>query len=228
MLRNKSNDLFIYSNNTPVVFGAQDIVWTGNIVSSILWVKGKSKEYTSILGLVTNFDLSDNHLSGETPQEITYLDGLIYLNMSRNQLCAQIPQHIGNMISLESIDFSWNQLSGEIPPTISNISSLSKLFDGTIPIGTQLQTFEASYFVGNNFCDPPLSVSYSSRKQTPNEDHNEKESDAYGINGFFVSMTLGFILGFWIVVSPLFISRSWKDTYYHFLDDTWYKIQSCW
>ncbi|WVZ15028.1 hypothetical protein V8G54_012594, partial [Vigna mungo] len=126
-----------------------------------------------ILGLVTNVDLSNNKLSGEIPREITYLDGLIYLNLSGNQLSGHIPPSIGNMRLLESIDLSWNQLSGKIPPTISNLSFLNKLdlshnnLEGKIPTGTQIQSFEASDFVGNNLCGPPLPINCTSNHQIP-------------------------------------------------------------
>ncbi|XP_025981920.1 receptor-like protein EIX2 [Glycine max] len=111
------------------------------------------------------------------------------------------------MGSLQSIDFSRNQLSGEIPPTISNLSFLSMLdvaynhLKGKIPTGTQLQTFDASSFIGNNLCGPPLPINCSSNGKT----HSYEGSDGHGVNWFFVSATIGFIVGFWIVIAPLLI-----------------------
>ncbi|XP_061376210.1 receptor-like protein EIX1 [Gastrolobium bilobum] len=227
LLKNRPMNSLIYTITTS---------WVGTqgIVSTLLWVKGRGIEYRNILGLVTNVDLSDNNLSGGIPREITNLDGLIYLNLSKNQLIGQIPPSIGNMRSLESIDFSRNQLSGEIPSTISNLSFLSKLdlsynhLWGGIPTGTQLQSFEASSFVGNNLCGPPLLVNCSSSRKIPNDDHKGKKSDSHKVNGFFVSMTFGFIVGFWAVVAPLFIYRSWRYAYFRFLDDMWNKVQCFW
>ncbi|XP_027925463.1 receptor-like protein EIX2 [Vigna unguiculata] len=203
-------------------------------ISIILWIKGRALEYSKILGLVTNVDLSDNNLSGGIPREITYLDGLIYLNLSKNQLSGQIPPSIGNMRLLESIDLSRNQLSGEIPPTISNLSFLNNLdlshnhLKGEIPIGTQIQSFEASDFIGNNLCGPPLPINCSSIQQIPFIDRSKTKNDWHGVNWFFVSMTFGFVFGFWVVVTPLFIYKSWRYAYFCFLDDMWYKLQSCW
>ncbi|WVZ15030.1 hypothetical protein V8G54_012596 [Vigna mungo] len=183
-------------------------------ISIILWTKGRASLYTSILGLVTNVDLSNNKLSGEIPREITYLDGLIYLNLSGNQLSGQIPPSIGNMRLLESIDLSRNQLTGKIPPTIST--------------GTQIQSFEALDFVGNNLCGPPLLINCSSNQQIPYIDGSEKENGAHGVNWFFVSFTVGFIVGFWIVIASLLIYRSWRYAYFSFLDNMFYKVRSYW
>ncbi|WVZ15958.1 hypothetical protein V8G54_013524 [Vigna mungo] len=174
------------------------------IVSVLLWLKGRGDEYKNILGLVTSIDLSNNKLVGEIPREITDLNALLFLNLSHNQLSGHIPQNIGKMGSLLSIDFSRNKLSGEIPPTISNLSFLSMLdlsynhLNGKIPIGAQLQTFDASFFIGNNLCGPPLPINCSSNDKS--YDHNGEGSEKHGVNLFFVGMTFGFVVGFWIVV----------------------------
>ena len=56
--------------------------------------------------------------------------------------------------------------------------------------------------------------------------HSYEGSDGHGVNWFFVSMTIGFIVGFWIVIAPLLICRSWRYAYFHFLDHVWFKLQS--
>ncbi|XP_014502138.1 probable leucine-rich repeat receptor-like protein kinase At1g35710 [Vigna radiata var. radiata] len=205
-----------------------------DVISIIIWTKGRALLYKSILGLVTNVDLSNNKLSGEIPREITYLDGLIYLNLSRNQLSGQIPPSIDNMRSLESIDLSRNQLSGKIPPTISNLSFLNNLdlshnhLEGEIPTGTQIQSFETSDFVGNNLCGPPLPINCSSNQEIPYVDRSKTENGGHGVNWFLVSFTIGFIVGFWIVIAPLLIYRSWRYAYFSFLDNMFYKVRSYW
>ncbi|KAL2577843.1 hypothetical protein AAZV13_16G162400 [Glycine max] len=199
-----------------------------SIVSVLLWLKGRGDEYGNILGLVTSIDLSSNKLLGEIPREITDLNGLNFLNLSHNQLIGPIPEGIGNMGSLQTIDFSRNQISGEIPPTISNLSFLSMLdvsynhLKGKIPTGTQLQTFDASSFIGNNLCGPPLPINCSSNGKT----HSYEGSHGHGVNWFFVSATIGFVVGLWIVIAPLLLCRSWRHVYFHFLDHVWFKLQS--
>eukprot|EP00256_Glycine_max_P056701 XP_014624343.2 receptor-like protein EIX1 [Glycine max] len=207
-LKNQSTDPHIYSQAQLVMLYTS---WY-SIVSVLLWLKGRGDEYRNILGLVTSIDLSSNKLLGEIPKKITNLNGLNFLNLSHNQLIGHIPQGIGNMGSLQSIDFSRNQLSGEIPPTISNLSFLSMLdvsynhLKGKIPTGTQLQTFDASSFIGNNLCGPPLPINCWSNGKT----HSYEGSDGHGVNWFFVGATIGFVVGFWIVIAPLLICRSWR------------------
>ncbi|KAK7380310.1 hypothetical protein VNO78_32818 [Psophocarpus tetragonolobus] len=202
------------------------------IASVLLWLKGREDEYKNFLGLVTSIDLSNNKLLGAIPREITDLNGLNFLNLSHDQLIGHIPQAIGNMRSLQATYFSRNQLTGEIPPSISNLSFLSMLdlsynhLEGKIPTGTQLQTFDASNFIGNNLCGPPLPVNCSSNGKIQNSDYKGKQSDRHGMNWFFVSMTCGFVVGFWIVIAPLLICRSWRYAYFNFLDHVLFKLQS--
>ncbi|KAG5054277.1 hypothetical protein JHK85_006787 [Glycine max] len=88
---------------------------------------------------------------------------LYILNLSNNALSGEIPSSIGNLRQLESLDLSQNALSGGIPMQIASLSFLSYLnlsfnhLVGKIPTGTQLQSFSASSFEGNDgLYGPPL------------------------------------------------------------------------
>ncbi|CAL9750748.1 unnamed protein product, partial [Musa acuminata subsp. burmannicoides] len=65
--------------------------------SILVTTKGSMVEYTTILWLVTCIDLSNNHLSGEIPKELTKLLGLRFLNLSNNHLTGRIPKNIGDI-----------------------------------------------------------------------------------------------------------------------------------
>ncbi|GMN44606.1 hypothetical protein TIFTF001_013800 [Ficus carica] len=194
-----------------------------------LVMKGKAVKYDIILPLVTSMDFSSNHLSGYIPSEITSLSSLRSFNLSNNLLIGAIPSQIGNMGALESIDLSLNQLSGEIPTSMSSLSFLSYLnlscnsLRGRIPTGTQLQSFNASSFVGNDLCGPPLTKNCSTGGLTSIvEDKSSKEG--LTVDWFYVSMSLGFAVGFGGVVGPLLLKRSWRFVYFQFLDNMWYKF----
>ena len=127
------------------------------------------------LGLLKIINLSSNKLIGELPSEISSLSDLFALNVSRNKLIGEIPQMIGQLKQLESLDMSRNQFSGEIPSSMSELNFLGFLdlsynnLSGKIPSGTQLQGFNASYFIGNRaFCGTPLTQKCPG-EETPSE-----------------------------------------------------------
>ncbi|THG05449.1 hypothetical protein TEA_008151 [Camellia sinensis var. sinensis] len=67
---------------------------------------GSNYQYDKILTLVASVDLSNNNLSGNIPEELTGLLGLLSLNLSGNHLIGVIPKKMGDMVSLESLDLS--------------------------------------------------------------------------------------------------------------------------
>ncbi|KAK6275766.1 hypothetical protein POUND7_005475 [Theobroma cacao] len=204
-----------------------------SIETTLVVIKGILLEYSSTLRLVTSMDLSDNNLSGEIPVEITGLLGLRSLNLSTNLLTGRIPETIGKMGTLESVDFSFNQLSGAIPSSISNLTFLSYLnvaynkLTGKIPLSTQLQSFDASNFAGNDLCGPPLTDNCSINAVIPGAENREKTGDGFEVDWFWfsASMALGFIIAFWSVAGPLLFKRSWRSAYFRMLDNMGEKIQ---
>ncbi|KAE9444874.1 hypothetical protein C3L33_23228, partial [Rhododendron williamsianum] len=80
-----------------------------------LMIKGRELEYTKILKFVTSIDLSSNGITGEIPEGLTNLFGLLNLNLSGNHLTGRIPEKIGDLKQLESLDLSRNKLFGSIP-----------------------------------------------------------------------------------------------------------------
>ncbi|KAK9209660.1 hypothetical protein WN944_002027 [Citrus x changshan-huyou] len=219
-------------------------VSTGKYVEDALLVlKGKAVEYNTILKLIRLIDLSKNKFSGEIPSEIMNLRALVSLDLSCNSFTGRIPKSIGALESILYIDFSANQLYGEIPQSISSLTFLSHLnlsnnkLSGKIPLSTQLQSFDPSSFTGNRLCGSPLPNNCFVAAPAP---QNESEDDIDGnddgdedeVNWFYVSLALGFVVGFWLVMGPLLVSRKWRYTYYHFLDRLGNKIfwvvRKCW
>ena len=143
------------------------------------------------------------------------------------------------MRSLESIDFSVNQLSGEIPPSLSSLTFLSQLnlsynkLIGKIPSSTQLQSLNASSFIGNELCGPPLTDNCTLNDGNPNiENKGSKDTSGLEVDWFYVSMALGFVVGFWVLWGPLLLNKQWRILYFQFLDRMEYKLRGvvakCW
>ncbi|GKV08993.1 hypothetical protein SLEP1_g20559 [Rubroshorea leprosula] len=204
------------------------------IESVLLVMKGQFYEYDWTLNLVRALDLSDNNLSRGIPWEITKLQGLQSLNLSHNHFTKRIPPYIGDMSSLESLDLSVNKLLGSIPESMSRLSFLSHLnlsdnqLTGKIPSSTQLQSFNASCFVGNKLCGLPLphNCSEATHEEASTKNSGGKDMDGIKVNWLLVSMALGFIFGFWSLLSPLVISRQWRHSYYQYLDEMGWKVSN--
>ncbi|XP_057952428.1 receptor-like protein EIX1 [Malania oleifera] len=199
--------------------------------NALLVMKGREFEYSTTLNLVMSIDLSDNSLSGEIPQELTSLHSLESLNLSNNLFTGRIPKKIGDIRFLESLDFSRNQLSGEIPASISSLTFLNDLnlsynkLMGKIPSSTQLQSLDATSFIGNKLCGPPLTDNCSINTVKPNPaSGGSSESDIFKEPWLYLSAAVGFVVGFWGVMGPLLVNRSWRFAYFRCLDNIGNKI----
>ncbi|KAL5804121.1 hypothetical protein ACOSQ3_030921 [Xanthoceras sorbifolium] len=159
--------------------------------------RGIEYEYSTILNLVRDIDLSKNNILGEIPREIEDID------FSANQLSSKIPESISNLTFLRYLNLADNKLSGRIPTS------------------TQIQGFESSSGSGqgvlhNDLCGSPLPKNCT---ETPeHENGGGKDSDEDEVDWFYVSMALGFVVGFYGLLSPLLISRRWRYIYCGFLN----------
>ncbi|XP_030963139.1 receptor-like protein EIX1 [Quercus lobata] len=194
-----------------------------------LTAKGAQREYYSQIFLMNSIDLSRNNLTGEIPKALTKLSLLSTLNLSWNQLTRKIPENIGALHNLETLDLSCNHLSGLIPPSMPSLTFLSHLnlsynnLSGPIPSANQFLTFfDLSIYEGNpKLYGPPLITNCSllpsdGDTEAVNEDNEEFRFEKLW---FYVSVVLGFILGFWIVCGSLVIKKSWRHAYFHFVDE---------
>ncbi|XP_058082435.1 receptor-like protein EIX1 [Magnolia sinica] len=186
--------------------------------------------YLDSYGEVISLDLSNNNLSGEIPQELTGLFGLVFLNLSGNHLTGMIPGSISRLQVLESLDLSRNQLSGVIPPSMTNLTFLIALdlsynnLSGPIPLERQFSTFTNSSFIGNHdLCGVPLSKRCGDESpkvgSKDREEEREESADARELILLCTSIELGFVVGFWGFCGVLVFKKPCRIAYYRFMDD---------
>ncbi|KAF7844482.1 receptor-like protein EIX2 [Senna tora] len=192
----------------------------------LMW-KGVEQIFKNTRLLLKGIDLSNNQLVGEIPAELGTLIELVSLNLSRNNLTGEIPLQIGQLRLVEFLNLSRNHFFGPIPSSLAQIDRQMMLdlshnnLSGKIPIGTQLQSFDASSYEENlNLCGKPL------EKKCPEEEEShkhqaifEEEKDSLFSKGFYWSMALGFITGFWGVFGTILFNRSWRHAYFRFLSN---------
>ncbi|XP_056159286.1 putative receptor-like protein kinase At3g47110 [Syzygium oleosum] len=89
---------------------------------------------------LSDFGLTDNHISGTLPSGIGNLINLETLSMDGNNISGNIPSEIGNLNKMNIMDLSRNNFSGQIPESIGNLRMLTKLLlfgnnlRGSIPL----------------------------------------------------------------------------------------------
>lgn len=193
-------------------------------------------EYNEPFYLPTIIDLSSNRIEGNIPTEIFQMAGLVSLNLSRNHLRGDINPTIQEMESLECLDLSKNQLSGEIPASLGALPFLEILdlsnnnFSGEIPPGsTQLQSFGAAAYAGNiGLCGfplpscpgdkPPPSSGHHGKVDDDGDDNDDVFTNQSFLKEFYITIVLGFIVGFWGVIGTLLVKKSWRYAYFNFFD----------
>ncbi|CAL9116812.1 unnamed protein product [Musa acuminata var. zebrina] len=188
--------------------------------------KGSNLNYTRIVWLVTCIDLSNNHLSGEIPKELTKLLGLRFLNLSNNHLTGRIPEKMGDMKLLESLDLSVNNLTGEIPSSFCVMNFLARLnlsyndLSGKIPTSSQLSTFDSWTYVGNkDLCGTPLPD--CPVYQTP-PDAGVRHEDDEKLDKLleYTSIVVGFVVGFWLFIGTLIMKQTIRFAFFRRIDKT--------
>ncbi|KAK9221937.1 hypothetical protein WN944_010368 [Citrus x changshan-huyou] len=208
--------------------------WIGESMPSLSILRLRSNHFngtipSELCKLSALHILDLNNLSGEMPVELTSLLYLGTLNLSGNQLVGKIPTQIGKLEWLESLDLSRNKLSGSIPPSMVSIRFLSFLnlsfnnLSGEIPTANQFQTLiNPSIYEGNlALCGVPLPKRCSEidgTPQIPGANEDKEDENGHDKLWLFVSVGLGFIMGFWGVCGTLIIKKSWRYAYFQFFD----------
>ncbi|XP_059428286.1 putative receptor like protein 25 [Corylus avellana] len=201
--------------------------------SIILTSKGRNMELVKILTIFTSIDFSCNNLEGPVPKELGGLRSLYVLNLLHNALTGQIPPSLANLTQLESLDLSRNKLTGEIPVQLAagliflSVLNLSfNQFVGPIPMIKQFATFsEASYAGNKGLCGFPLKAKCTHAKPISPPTFKESPSNSENVIDWnFISVELGFVFGFGIVIWSFMFLKRWRIWYSRHIDDILFRI----
>ncbi|KAL3504889.1 hypothetical protein ACH5RR_034730 [Cinchona calisaya] len=197
-----------------------------------LTTKGNSLVYEGTpLSFMTGLDLSMNQLTGEIPSQLGELTALHSLNLSFNILTGHIPKSFSIMEKVESLDLSHNNLVGSIPPEIVQLHFIATFnvsfnnLSGSIPFQNNFRTFDESSYRGNEgLCGLPLDTACTSpNKKPPQQDEEEERAGIAESDFFFFScIAVSYVVGFWVVILPLVVSKNWRRKHYAAVDSCIY------
>ncbi|KAH9677430.1 hypothetical protein KPL71_025371 [Citrus sinensis] len=234
--------LFLYSNELeggiPKFFGnmccLNELVLCSNQLTGQLFEFIQNLSCGCAKNSLESLDLSANAVTGPIP-ELGGLSSLKSLYLGGNRLNGTINQSLGRMYKLEKLSLGGNSLTG-IPSSLSQLSGLSVMdlsynnLSGKIPSGTQLQSFNASTYAGNELCGLPLPNKCPDEDLAPrpgkDDANTPEEEDQFITLGFYVSLILGFFVGFWGFCGTLLVKSSWRHRYYNFLTgiENWFYV----
>ncbi|MED6159873.1 hypothetical protein PIB30_046239 [Stylosanthes scabra] len=189
-----------------------------------LFTKGHDYDYRINTNMI-NIDFSANNLSGEIPSGLFRLIQVQSLNLSYNRFTGTIKNAIGGMKKLESLDLSNNMFYGEIPQSMTLLTFLGYLnlscndFSGEIPTGTQLQSFDASSYVGNpKLCGAPLGKCDHGTIEEQHTRNEDDDDDFIERKSLYLGIGVGFAVSFWCICGSFVLNQKWRHTHYQFLD----------
>ncbi|KAK1698314.1 hypothetical protein QYE76_015011 [Lolium multiflorum] len=200
-------------------------------------IKGQVLEYSKNTIYLMSIDLSCNSLTGEIPEELSFLAGLVSLNLSSNLLSGNIPYKIGKLRSLESLDLSKNTLGGGIPQSLTDLTYLSYLnlsynnLSGRIPSGHQLDILKAddpaSMYIGNpGLCGHPIPRECPGSPRDPPANNDLESWRKHGLSqmDFLLGLITGFVASAWMVFCGLLFMKRWRYAYFGLLDELYDRL----
>ncbi|XP_028065308.1 receptor-like protein 8 [Camellia sinensis] len=187
-------------------------------------------------------DMGKNKLSGNISNRLPTFPSLGALLLGGNQIKGSIPMQLCQMKYIQILDLSNNNFLGNIPSCLSNNLVWKKKFQssswvpidfttkGRVPFGQHLSTITEVSYIGNpNLCGEQLRKCSGEEGKVGGTDNNEdrrkeeiRHTEENGIVDeplfFYSCVAMSYILGFWSVVAPLFISKNWRRRYYAAVD----------
>ncbi|KAK8665688.1 hypothetical protein V6N13_005850 [Hibiscus sabdariffa] len=173
-------------------------------------------------------DLASNSFSDKLPRELL----MTWNSMKGDKVEPHSEQLRYEILQLSDIYFQDSvkvTMKGLELELLANLNFLSFLnlsnneLTGTIPLGTQIQSFSEASFENNaGLCGRPLEVQCDS-PPTPKDGQSNSGTDNH-VNWNFVSVEIGFVSGMGAVILPLMFCKRWRLRYYKCADHVVYKF----
>ncbi|KAL3753562.1 hypothetical protein ACJRO7_000898 [Eucalyptus globulus] len=172
-------------------------------------------------------NLSSNAFSGPLHSSLGHLQQLESLDLSWNDLNGTIPPRLSDLTFLSFLNLSYNKLEGSIPAVKQFLTFSASSFEGNAGLcGFQLGINCSGPLGGNQSCKNPLEKTRSiatngveeagcAPTQSDTDDHGDNDDSE---KWFYMGISLGFVVGFWIFCGPLALIKSWRFAYYRFWD----------
>ncbi|CAK9309368.1 unnamed protein product [Citrullus colocynthis] len=162
-------------------------------------------------------DLSANFFNyTQTPIYFAELSELRYLNLSFTYFHGTIPRSLGNLNKLVDLDFN----NDNVILDVMGYLYLGVLFIDGLGWVSSFPSLEYLDFSG-------IRIVQNENSSEPSIDqikNNSNEEDELEKMWFWIIVMVGYGLGFWGVVGPLILKRSWRSAYFQFMDETKDKI----
>nr|GMD34052.1 receptor-like protein 12 isoform X1 [Ipomoea batatas] len=223
-----SNNFF--TEKIPECLGKLNYLRSLNLANNNLF--GEIPLSIGHLDQMVSLHLRSNRFVGEFPMSLQNCTSLKVLDLGNNYLTGGIPAWIGESLKeLKILCLDSNELKGSIPKIYGILNSFQEdVFDYEWLMWKGIKReygFTEAYQGNSKLRGPPLQTKCHRDEPGNAPQQGGIEEDEGWIIwdfGFFVSLTLGFILGFWGVCGTLILKRSWRHAYFQFLEDKKEKI----
>ncbi|KAH7538017.1 hypothetical protein FEM48_Zijuj03G0154700 [Ziziphus jujuba var. spinosa] len=202
------------------------------------WNQSISQVLDSLSGCVSSnlevLDIAFGQIYGQLTDQIGQFNALQLLDLAHNNLSGCIPKCVSNFSFMVARDdyfvYTLNVTASSFKEdAILVMKGREFEYSGHLDLvtsidlsGTQLQSFEASSYIWNSLCSPPLTQNCSGDDVNPTVENKtsngDEDNDDNELSWFYLGMGMGFAIGFWGVCGCIFFNRTWRHNYFWFLD----------
>ncbi|XP_057971271.1 receptor-like protein EIX2 [Malania oleifera] len=183
--------------------------------------------------------LRSNMLSGSIPPKLCLLKSLQILDLAHNNISRTIPECFGDFNAMvnkpnNSWYFAFEIYIGAGIAFVDDIRLVMK--DQEYEYSSSIFRLATSMDLSCNnlYGEIPTELTRLQDNCTKNDDHAvpiipnggmEEEHDIWiDMKWFYMGLSFGFVVGFWVVLGPLAFSKTFRLAYFQYLDDLKYKV----